>query len=141
MKDPAPSWKKVFQEEKLPGNVNAENMLELLDITAGGNSSKERDSPLWKDPVPQKVRDAAMKGVLLSYYYNYPSWRGIGLARGVQLATQKQVWEVSRNRMAAFFKRNQRYESLPGYGDDIHPSKSYMAYKIWGDISAKEWVL
>ena len=138
--NPPSSWKKVFNQEKINGN-SIESVLKLLDITAGGNKSGEKESGLLNEEINSKIRDAAMKGVLLSYYYNYPSWRGIGLARGIQLATQDKIWETSKKRMKAFFTRNKRYEQLPGYNDDENPSNSYISYLLWSGVPGKEWVL
>jgi hypothetical protein len=77
---------------------------------------------------------------LLSYENNYPSWKGIGLARAIQLATQDKIWERSRDRMSAFFSRNQYYKRQKGFGDDDSPSKSYLAWLNWGGDAGEKWV-
>jgi len=78
-----------------------------------------------------------MKGIVLSYENNYPSYKGIGLARAIQLATQDSIWERSVERMQAFFKRNQRFETM---GSESNPTKSYMAWLNWGGRSGMDWV-
>lgn len=133
----------MFLEQGLSETATVEQVLSLLDKTAGENVSSERetspDNP--KDFVPpEKVREEAMKGIRLSYEHNYPSYNGIGLARAIQLAIEPAIWKRSVERMRAFFQRNQRYEGLSGFGDDSNPSKSYLAYLNWGGVSGKDWV-
>lgn len=143
LKNPPKSWQKLFREEGLSANPSIEEILSMLDETAGSNPSGEMetdsDNPKNLKP-PAGVRKDAMKGVLLSYENNYPSWKGIGLARGVQLATQDQIWRRSADRMSAFFKRNQYYKDQTGFGDDANPSKSYLAWLNWAGDAGEKWV-
>ena len=143
LKNPPKSWKKMFRSEGISETPTITEVLSLLGITAGGNPSSEAtdsaNNPKDLKP-PSKVREEAMKGVLLSHEFDYPSYRGIGLARGIQLATQPTIWKNSAERMDAFFKRNARYESLPDFGNDENPSKSYLAWLNWGGSSGRDWV-
>ena len=140
LKNPPKSWEKLFKEEGI--NATITGILSLLESTAGGNESLETEtsSSNPKDYVPpDKVREEAMKGIRLSHKFNYPSYKGIGLARAVQLATQPTIWKRSVDRMDAFFKRNARYQTLSGFGDDNSPSKSYLAWLNWGGTSGMKW--
>jgi hypothetical protein len=80
------------------------------------------------------VRQEAMQGIRLSHENNYPSYKGIGLARAIQLATQEKIWKRSVERMQAFFKRNARFKNSKS------PSKSYLSWLNWGGSSGQEWV-
>jgi len=140
LKSPPSSWRKMFLQEGISETPTISQVLSLLDETAGSNISLERDtsSNNPKNFVPpESVRKEAMKGIRLSYENNYPSYKGIGLARAVQLATQPTIWLTSAERMNAFFKRNQRFESL---GSDSNPTKSYLAWLNWGGSSGRDWV-
>ena len=141
LQNPPSSWRKMFKSEGISETPSITEVLSLLDETAGSNVSFERDTssenPKTYKP-PKKVRDEAMKGIILSYENNYPSYKGIGLARAIQLATQDYIWEKSVERMQAFFKRNKRSETM---GSDTNPTKSYMAWLNWGGRSGMEWVL
>ena len=143
LKDPPSSWKKLFKSEGISETPTIEEILSLLEETAGSNVSGERETssenPKSLKP-PAQVRKDAIKGVLLSHIHNYPSWKGIGLARAIQLATQDKIWKHSGERMAAFFKRNQYYKSQTGFGDDEKPSKSYLAWLNWGGDAGEEWM-
>ena len=143
LKNPPKSWRKLFRSEGISETPTITEVLSLLGITAGGNPSSEaadnESNPKDLKP-PSKVREEAMKGVLLSHEFDYPSYRGIGLARGIQLATQPTIWKRSAERMNAFFGRNARYESLPDFGNDENPSKSYLAWLNWGGSSGRDWV-
>lgn len=143
LQDPPSSWIKVFKSEGISENPSIEEVLSLLEETAGSNPSSERkttsDNPKSLKP-PSDVRKDAIKGVILSHQNNYPSWKGIGLARGIQLATQDKIWLHSGERMAAFFKRNQYYKRQNGFGDDQNPSKSYLAWLNWGGDAGEKWV-
>ena len=143
LKDPPSSWRKLFKNEGISETPTIEEVLSLLEETAGSNLSGERETseenPKSLKP-PASVRKDAMKGVILSHEHNYPSWKGIGLARAIQLATQDKIWLHSGERMAAFFKRNQYYKSQKGFGDDKNPSKSYLAWLNWGGDAGEKWV-
>ena len=143
LNDPPSSWQKLFRTEGISETPSIEEVLSLLEETAGSNLSGERetrqDNPKSLKP-PADVRKDAIKGFILSHQNNYPSWKGIGLARAVQLATQDKIWLHSGERMAAFFKRNQYYKSQKGFGDDQNPSKSYLAWLNWGGNAGEKWV-
>ena len=131
----------MFREQGLPNKPSIEQVLSLLDRTAGSNSSSERETSEQnpkKYAPPAKVRTEAFKGIQLSYEHNYPSYNGIGLARAVQLATQEKIWANSVNRMQAFFGRNKRYTDYEF--NDAKPGKSYLAWLNWGGCSGRDWV-
>ena len=143
LKSPPASWRKMFRQEGISETPTIQQVLGLLHITAGGNESKENENVTGnaKDLVPpNKVREEAMKGINLSHKFNYPSYRGIGLARAIQLAIEPAIWHRSAMRMRDFFRRNQRYESYRGFNDDEHPSKSYLAWLNWGGDAGKKWI-
>ena len=133
----------MFLEEGLSETPTITQVLSLLEKTAGGSESFELatgvENPKNLVP-PENVRKEAMKGVRLSHEFDYPSYRGIGLARAIQLATQPTIWETSAERMSAFFKRNIRYRNLEGFGDEQNPSKSYLAWLNWGGNSGLDWI-
>lgn len=143
LKDPPKSWRAMFLSEGISETPTIAQVLSLLEDTAGSNPSLERETSSVNPKTfipPNSVRAEAMKGIQLSYDFNYPSYKGIGLARAIQLATQETVWERSLERMNAFFQRNKRYQELDGFGDDNNPSKSYMAWLNWGGTSGWNWV-
>lgn len=118
--------------------MTLENVLKILEITAGGNVSGDRAS--GPNKVPQAVRDAAMKGVRLSYANNYGAWDFIGIARAIQLATQRGIPDKSMSRMRSYFSRHRKDKQSSGFGDDSNPSKGYMAWLNWGGEAGKQWV-
>lgn len=118
--------------------MTLENVLKILEITAGGNVSGDRAS--GPNKVPQAVRDAAMKGVRLSYANNYGAWDFIGIARAIQLATQVGVPDKSMSRMRSYFSRHRKDKQSSGFGNDSNPSKGYMAWLNWGGEAGKQWV-
>lgn len=142
LKNPPNSWRKMFREQGIPETPTIKQVLSLLSKTAGGYESLETEtsSSNPKTYKPTKaVRDAAMKGIRLSYKHNYPSYNGIGLARAIQLAVEPTVWKRTIERMSAFFGRNKRYENLSGFNNDTNPSKSYLAWLNWGGTPGRDW--
>lgn len=137
---PPASWKKLFSEKGFGNKPSIEEFIKVcLGETAGGNASGEMQSGIVNEQIPDAVREEALKGVRLSHQHNYPSYNGIGLARGIQLATQDKIYVESQKRMCDFFNRNKRYKELKGFGNDTNPSKSYLAWLNWGGSSGYEW--
>jgi len=118
--------------------MTLENVLKILEITAGGNPSGDKAS--GRNIVPQAVRDEAMKGIRLSYANNYGAWDFIGIARGIQLATQRGIPDRSMSRMRNYFSRHRKDKQAGGFGNDASPSRGYMAWLNWGGESGKQWV-
>lgn len=139
LQNPPNSWQKLFESMELGISPTIQQILSLLDKTVGGNPSYE-GKEISTFTVPNIVKEEAMKGIRLSYKNNYSGYKGIGLARAIQLATQNKIPAEAINRIKAFFNRNVRYEQMKGFGDDTNPSKSYLAYLNWGGIPAKNWV-
>ena len=135
----APStWKSLF---KSLGLSDTPTILELIDTalekTAGGNDPGPKGSNVSGIPMP--VRKEALKGVILSHEANYPSYNGIGLVRGMQLATQDRLPEREVKRMCAFFSRNRRYMDYSCFGNDDEKCKSWLAWLNWGGSDGREW--
>jgi hypothetical protein len=114
----------------------------VLEITAGDRapgSSKKAGPRGPKDvPVSAQIRDAAMDGLKLSFEHDYPAWKFIGLARGMQLATQEKIWRRSQRRARNYLRRHQRDKQGKDWGNIENPSKGWMAYLIWGGEPAWE---
>lgn len=117
--------------------LNIDNALLILGITAGGNASG--DVALGKNKVPPAVRAAAMKGLRLSHGNNYGAWDFIGIARGIQLATQPGVPDETLGRMANYFSRHGGDTASARFGNDSSPSRGYMAWLNWGGDPGYEW--
>lgn len=132
------SWKKLFQQLGLSTNPSIEDIIDAaLAKTAGGNDAGPKGEEVGN--IPLEVRKDALKGVELSHKANYPSYNGIGLARGMQLATQDFIWKRSMQRMCAFFRRNKRYLAYECFGETETPCKSYMAWLNWGGTPGRDW--
>jgi hypothetical protein len=138
LSNPPKSWRKMFREEKISETPTIKEVLSLLNKTAGGAESFETEGSK-SFPVPKDVKEAAMKGIRLSHKFDYPSYRGIGLARAIQLVTQQTVNERSLQRMRNFFVRNQRYTSYINFNNDTKPSRSYLAWLNWGGDPGYKW--
>jgi hypothetical protein len=118
--------------------MTVENALKILGITAGGNVSGDRASGRHK--VPDAVREAAMKGLRLSYKNDYGAWNFIGIARAIQLATQSGVPDETRRRMKNYFSRHGKDKTARRFGNDADPSRGYMAWLNWGGDPGLDWV-
>lgn len=117
--------------------LNLDNALLILGITAGGNASGDRAS--GSNAVPSAVRAAAMKGLRLSHENDYGAWDFIGIARGIQLATQPGVPAETISRMANYFGRHIKDQGSSNFGNDSSPSRGYMAWLNWGGDPGFEW--
>jgi len=122
----------------LPSSPKPEQVAALIGITAGGNLSK--DSLTGPNPVPAAVREAAMKGLRLSHAHNYGAWDFIGVARAVQLATVPSVGNETKKRMKNYLGRHLKDKSSGRFGNDLDPSRGYMAWLNWGGDPGSNWV-
>lgn len=117
----------------------------VLEITAG---NKETGSSRWAGergreivPVNKEIQSEAMRGLEMSYREDYPSWKFIGLARGMQLATREKIWERSLKRIRRYLSTHKSDKKGKNFGNNKNPSKGYMANLIWGGLPAeKEWL-
>lgn len=133
-----PSWRAAFRSHGLPDHPDAADVVDvMLERTAGGNDAGPRGKA--RHVPPRAVREAALKGLLLSHRFNYAGWDGIGLARAVQLATAPAIWDRFVHRMAAFFERNKRYMRYATFGDDRAGASSWLAWLNWGGTPGWEW--
>ena len=121
----------------LPNVPTPEQAMQLVGITAGGNLSG--DVPYGPHKVPKDVRDAAMKGIRLSYREGYGAWAFIGLARAIELVLADGVSERTVKRMRDYLRRHAVDKGAPGFGDDRKPSRGYMAWLNWGGDPAVNW--
>lgn len=136
--NPPSSWQRMFKDNGVSAAPTIEELIDvLLEKTAGGNDPGDKGEDIGD--IPQAVREEALKGVVLSYEANYPSYNGIGLARAIQLATQETLPIREVRRMCAFFRRNQRYRDYPCFGDDEQRCKSYLAWLNWGGDAGFDW--
>jgi hypothetical protein len=116
----------------------------VLEITAGnktpGTSNWSGERGAADVSVSSDIREAAMAGLELSHKHNYPSFKFLGLARGMQLATRKNIWRRSQKRAKGYLGRHQRDKQGKNWGNPDNPSKGWMAYLIWGGEPAwKAW--
>ena len=122
-----------------PVQPEVADALATLYLTAGGHASGDPiKGPI---PVPENVRDEAMRGVRMAFKHNYGAWNFIGVARAIQLAVVPRIGQKSVDRMRAFFTRHAKDASAHGFGDDKKPSRGYLAHLVWGGDPAKEWVM
>lgn len=146
--DSAPSdWRDQFagglsdrrqSGQSVSGNkMTIANALSILGITAGGNRSN--DDVTGPYSVPEKVRQNAMKGLMLSHKNNYGAWNFIGIARAIQLATVPGVSARTISRMSAYFGRHVKDQNSSNFGNDANPSRGYMAWLNWGGDEGYEW--
>ena len=122
----------------LPDVPSPEQAMMLIGITAGGRESG--DSPIGKNRVPRDVRDAAMKGLRLSYANNYGAWNFIGIARAIELALMPAVSDTTTSRMHNYLFRHQKDKAGKNFGNDTTPSRGYMAWLNWGGDPAVRWL-
>lgn len=121
----------------LPDVPTPEQAMLILANTAGGNP--DTDTPRGDQPVPTAVRDAAMKGLRLSYRNNYGGWEFFGIARAIQLALVPEIPMRTRERMVRYLSDHERDKAGTGFGDDRAPSNGYMAWLNWGGDPAVAW--
>lgn len=122
----------------LPNSPKPEHVAQLIGITAGGNLSKDRlEGP---NAVPDEVREAAMKGLRLSHAHNYGAWDFIGIARAVELATVPSVSNETKKRMKNYFTRHLKDKTSGRFGNELDPSRGYMAWLNWGGDAGFNWV-
>ena len=133
-----PSWKAMFKEKV--GKVNPtvdEAIHAILKLTPSGNEYGPTGLKRWA--VPRDVKADALKGVRLSFKNNYTSASGIGLARAMQLATWPKVWDRTIQRMFAYFERHISDTGSANFGNDVKPSRGWMAWLNWGGTPGYEW--
>lgn len=108
----------------------------VLEVTAGdrkpGTSKWAGERGASDVPVSKAIQEAAMTGLELSHDHNYPAWKFIGIARGMQLATRGVIWERSQTRARNYLRRHQGDKTGKNWGNPEDPSKGYMAYLVWG---------
>ena len=142
-----PGWQRQYLvgRETLVGNggpalpkvPTPEQALYILSNSAGGNFDPE--TPWGDQPVPRAVRNAAMKGLRLSYRNNYGGWEFFGIARAIQLSLVPKVSLRTRERMVRYLNDHAKDKAGQGFGNDAHPSKGYMAWLNWGGDPAVAW--
>ena len=121
----------------LPNAPTPEQAMLILGNSAGRNFDPE--TPRGDQPVPKAVRDAAMKGLRLSYRNNYGGWEFFGIARAIQLALVPQISLRGRERMVRYLNDHERDKAGTDFGNDAKPSRGYMAWLNWGGDPAKAW--
>jgi hypothetical protein len=121
----------------LPNAPTPEQAMLILGNSAGRNFDPE--TPRGDQPVPKAVRDAAMKGLRLSYRNNYGGWEFFGIARAIQIALVPQISLRGRERMVRYLNDHERDKAGANFGDDRKPSRGYMAWLNWGGDSAMAW--
>jgi hypothetical protein len=150
-----PKWKRELEAARkeqrslglgvTPENPSVEEVIEtVLEITAGnrkpGTSKWAGERGAQDIETWDELADEAMHGLELSFREDYPSWKFIGLARGMQLATRPKIWRRSLKRIKGYLSRHRKDKLGRGFGNDAKPSKGYMAYLIWGGSEAEdEW--
>lgn len=121
----------------LPDAPTPEQAMLIIANTAGGNF--DTDKPTGDQPVPKAVRDAAMKGLRLSYKNNYGGWEFFGIARAIQLALVPKVPMRTRERMVRYLEAHEKDKAGSNFGNDAKPSRGYMAWLNWGGDPAVAW--
>lgn len=121
----------------LPDAPTPEQAMLIIANTAGGNF--DTDKPTGDQPVPKAVRDAAMKGLRLSYKNNYGGWEFFGIARAIQLALVPKVPLRTRERMVRYLEAHEKDKAGSNFGNDAKPSRGYMAWLNWGGDPAVAW--
>ena len=140
-----PDWNRQYRSGRaklgvaLPDVPTPEQAMMLIGITAGGNESGDR--PTGKNKVPKGVKDAAMKGLRLSYANNYGAWDFIGIARAIELALMSGVSDRTAQRMRNYFVRHQKDKTSRNFGNDASPSRGYMAWLNWGGDPGQGWTM
>lgn len=121
----------------LPDVPTPEQAMLILGNTAGGNF--DPDVARGDQPVPKAVRDAAMKGLRLSFRNNYGGWEFFGIARAIQLALVPKISMRSRERMVRYLESHEKDKAGSNFGNDAKPSRGYMAWLNWGGDPAMAW--
>lgn len=133
-----PAWKQMFKRYKLGNKPTVDKLIEtVLEYTPSMRKYGDRGDAAHTPP--KKVRDEAMKGVVLSHRHNYTSASGIGLVRAMQLVVKPKIWDRSVQRMSSYFERHIRDQESANFGNDKNPSRGYMAWLNWGGDSGKDW--
>ncbi len=133
-----PSWQTMFQRYNLGSKPTVNQLIEtVLEYTPSmrqyGSRGEAQHTP------PHKVRAEAMKGLILSHRENYTSASGIGLVRAMQLVVRPKIWDRSIKRMQAYFDRHKKDQNAKNFGNDVNPSRGWMAWLNWGGDSGKAW--
>ena len=133
-----PAWKQMFKRYKLGNKPTVDKLIEtVLEYTPSMRKYGDRGDA--DHTPPKKVRDEAMKGIILSHRHNYTSASGIGLVRAMQLVVKPKIWDRSVQRMSSYFERHIRDQESANFGNDTNPSRGYMAWLNWGGDSGKAW--
>lgn len=144
--DKARKEQKILGLNITPEKPTVDEVIEtVLEITAG---NKKIGSSRWAGkrgreivPVNKEIQSEAMRGLEMSYREGYPSWKFIGIARGMQLATREKIWERSLKRIKRYLSTHKVDKKGKNFGNDENPSKGYMANLIWGGHPAeREWL-
>ena len=148
LRDMPPDWRRQYRKAQrrffevggpdLPDDPTPEEATLVLNLTAGGNLSS--DATYGPNEVPKAVRDAAMKGVRLSFKHNYGAWDFIGVARAIQLAIAPGVPDETMRRMRNYFIRHRKDKQGKNYRNIKKPSRGRMAWLNWGGDPGFKWV-
>ena len=148
LRDMPPDWRRQYRKAQrrffevggpdLPDDPTPEEATLVLNLTAGGNLSS--DATYGPNEVPKAVRDAAMKGVRLSFKHNYGAWDFIGVARAIQLSIAPGVPDETMRRMRNYFIRHRKDKQGKNYRNTKKPSRGRMAWLNWGGDAGFKWV-
>ena len=132
------SWKTMFKRYKLGSKPSVGELIQtVLEFTPSMNKYGRKGAKVYSPPPA--VRSNALKGLKLSHRHNYTSASGIGLVRAMQLATEPKVWKRTVERMDSYFERHQKDKQSSRFGNQISPSRGYMAWLNWGGDEGYRW--
>lgn len=135
--DAPPAWRSLFRRHGLGEKPSVAQVLTLLERTPSGASAGPKGKGTFA--VPKNVSRAAWRGLVLAHKHNYASESGIGLARAFQLATKPTVPERTVRRMKAYFDRHTSDRDAANFGNDVRPSRGYIAWLNWGGDPGQRW--
>ena len=132
------SWLTMFKRYKLGSKPTVAKLIStVLEFTPSMNRYGDKGSTVYTPP--KQVRSEALAGLRLSYRHDYSSASGIGLVRAMQLAVEPTVWRRTVERMFAYFDRHISDTESSTFGNNVQPSRGWIAWLNWGGTAGYEW--
>jgi len=87
---------------------------------------------------PEAVAKAAEYGLLLKEKFNRGGTK-VGWARANQLKERKPVTSSEIKKIVSYFARHEVDKKGKNFGNDVNPSKGYIAWLLWGGDEGRKW--
>lgn len=89
---------------------------------------------------PESLAIAAAKGLMLRKKFKRGG-TAVGVMRARDLKNRRNLSPHTIKRMTSFFARHQIDKRAEFWGNDLKPSKGYIAWLLWGGDDGWDWSL